>query len=106
MFCICVVSLVILNLQISYGNNNCLRLSSGKDFCLTRYDFQLNFEESKVFCHDKGGFLLEIHTDEMQKLVQNIARNTSLKFNAAWLNLLRTNVNVWVWGGAKSGQKF
>lgn len=64
-----------------------------------------NFEDSKLFCHNNGGFLLEIYNEEMQLIVETFGRNNNLVFTEVWLNLLRTDTNVWLWGDEGSGMK-
>lgn len=65
----------------------------------------LAFEDSKTYCEDSGGFLLEIRNQEVQDLIENIGRNASLKCFMVWLNLVRTKSNVWVWNNDEPGQK-
>ena len=94
---------VVLNLQTCFGNYECYQMSPGKDICFMFDGIERTFEDSKQFCQNNGGFLLEIYNEEMQRFVEQYVRNKSLSFVEAWLNLVRTNFIVWVWGGVNTG---
>ena len=95
---------VVLNLQTCCGNRDCYQLLSGKDICFIFDGIERTFEESKTYCQNKGGFLLEIYNEEMQRIVEQYGNNQPLSFKKAWLNLVRTNSNVWFWGGEGAGE--
>ena len=94
---------VVLNLQTCFGNYECYQMSPGKDICFMFDGIKQTFEDSKKFCRNNGGFLLEIYNNEMQTFVETFVKNKSLSFVEAWLNLVRTNSNEWNWGGENTG---
>ena len=99
------VLFVVLILETCFGTDGCYQMNSGNKICFMSDGSRTTFEGSKEFCQKNGGFLLEIYDNEMQRLVEEYGRNNPPSFGAAWLNLVRTNSNVWVWGGEESGWK-
>ena len=99
------VLFVVLILETCFGKDGCYQMNSGNKICFMSDGSRNTFEDSKKFCQNIGGFLLEIYDNEMQQLVEKYGKNKSIHFEVAWLNLVRTNSNVWVWGGEESGWK-
>ena len=100
------IVLLLINFQTCCGNYECYQLSSEKDICFMTDGIKRTFEESKQLCQNNGGFLLEIYNEEIQRFVEQYGRNKPLSFVEAWLNLVRTNSNEWIWGGEGTGQNF
>lgn len=98
---------VVLVCETICGNYECSKLPSGKDICFMFDGSQKTFEESKLFCQNNGGFLLEIYNEDIQKLVTEFGSKKSINFVEAWLNLMRSeqNKSVWFWGGEQAGYK-